>query len=67
MHTMKVATADLRTSTGTLAFAAGDEVPDHVLDSDLAKANGWPELVAGPKSRAAEEARHEPAQAVAKK
>lgn len=44
---MKVALESLFTSTGVLAFAAGDEVPDHVLGSDLAKACGWPEKVAG--------------------
>ncbi len=36
-----VATGPLTTSNGTLAFAQGAEVPAHVLDGDLAKANNW--------------------------
>lgn len=40
-----VATGPLTTSTGTLAFATGAEVPAHVLDGDLAKANGWADNV----------------------
>lgn len=56
---MKVATSELRTSNGSLAYAIGQDVPDHVLDSDLAKACGWGDLVAGSKTKAAAEAREE--------
>lgn len=54
---MKVATEDLKMGNGTVAHYLGDEVPDHVLESDLAKAYGWPDKVAGADTKAAQEAR----------
>ncbi len=43
--TTYVATAPLTTSRGVLAYAEGAEVPAHVLDGDVAKANGWADNV----------------------
>ncbi len=40
-----VATAELRTGHGVLAYAEGAEVPASVLDGDVAKANGWADNV----------------------
>lgn len=43
--TTYVATEALRMPNGVLAFTEGQEVPEHVLKGEHAKANGWSDKV----------------------
>lgn len=38
---MHVADQDLLSGSGAIVYAAGSEVPDEVLNSDMAKRQGW--------------------------
>lgn len=42
---MYVADQNLLTGSGAIAFAAGSEVPEETLKSDMAKRQGWKDLV----------------------
>lgn len=53
----KIATGDLKMANGTVAYYAGDEVPEATLSSDMAKAYGWNDLVASEGTKAAESAK----------
>jgi hypothetical protein len=42
---MYVADQHLMTGSGAIAYAAGSEVPEKALNSDMGKRMGWKELV----------------------
>ncbi len=42
---MYIANEHLRNGTGAIAFPTGAEVPEEALKSEVAKANGWKDLV----------------------
>lgn len=48
---MYVADQNLYTGSGALAFAAGSEVPEDAMNSDMAKRQGWKELVSEGKTK----------------